>query len=87
MGAELFAGQSAQEKEWELPTSEKARGKARAVESPSPETDAVMAQQLQDYEGEAEQVRRGQDAATLVAVREAAGLLMQGQVEGLGAPS
>ena len=36
---------------------------------------------------EEEEARRGADAATLVVVREAAGPLMWGQVEGLEAPS
>ena len=39
MGAKLFAGQSSQEEERELPTSEKAWGKARTAELPPPEMD------------------------------------------------
>ena len=46
-----------------------------------------MARRLQVQEVEEEAARRGADAATLVVVREAAGPLMRGQVEGLGAPS
>ena len=42
---------------------------------------------LQEEEREKERVQRGQDAATLVVVREAAGPMMQGQVEGLVGPS
>ena len=88
MGAELFMGQNAQEGEQELPASKKARGKAHTVEAlPPPEMDADIAWWLQEEEREAKWVRWGQDAATLVVVREAAGLLMRGQVEGLvGAP-
>ena len=48
MGAKLFAGQNAQEEDQELPGSEKARGKAQTAESPPPEMDAEMAQQLQE---------------------------------------
>ena len=50
------------------------------------ETDEEMARCLQAQEEE-EEARRGQDAATLEVVREAAGPMMWGQVEGLGAPS
>ena len=46
-----------------------------------------MARRLQAQEMEAEAARRGADAATLAVVREAAGPLTRGQVEGLGAPS
>ena len=70
-----------------LPTSEKAWGKAPAVEPPPPEMDKEMVQWLQEEEDVAEGIWWGQDTATLVVVREAAGLLMQGQVEGLGGPS
>ena len=45
-----------------------------------------MARRLQAQEVEAEAARRGADAATLAVVREAAGPLTRGQVEGLGAP-
>ena len=54
---------------------------------PPPETDEEMAQYLQAREEEEEEVRRGADAATLAVVREAAGPMMRGQVEGLEAPS
>ena len=53
--------------------------------TPPLETDEEMARCLQVQEDE--EVRRGQDAATLAVVREAAGPMTQGQVEGLGAPS
>ena len=46
-----------------------------------------MARHLQAQEEEKEEARRGADAATLAVVREAAGPLMRGQVEGLEAPS
>ena len=45
-----------------------------------------MAWRLHEEEREVERVQWGQDAATLVVVREAAGPLMQGQVEGLVGP-
>ena len=70
-----------------LPTSEKAQGKAPAVELPPPETDKELVQRLQDEEVGAERMQRGQEAATLAVVREATGLLTWGQVEGLGRPS
>ena len=55
---------------------------------PPPETDEEMARRLQaQEEEEEEEARRGADAATLAVVREAAGPLTQGQVEGLEAPS
>ena len=54
--------------------------------TPPPETDEEMAQHLQAQEKEEEE-RRGQDAATLEVVKEAAGPMMRGQIEGLGAPS
>ena len=54
---------------------------------PPPETDEEMARCLQVQEEEEEEARRGQDAATLEVVREAAGPMTWGQVEGLGAPS
>ena len=82
----LFLGEGAQEEGWEAPTSEKAQGKAPAVELPPPETDEEMAQCLQEEEKEVEQAQRGQDTATLVVVREAAGPLTWGQVEGLIGP-
>ena len=59
---------------------------ARRVGDPPPEMDEEMARRLQAQEEE-EEARRGQDAATLAVVREAAGPMMRGQVEGLGAPS
>ena len=80
-------GQSAQEVGRGLPTSEKARGKAPIVKPPPLETDEELAWWLQDEEVAVEQMQWGQDAATLAVVREAAGPLMQGQVEGLGRPS
>ena len=54
---------------------------------PPPETDEEMARRLQAQEEEEEEARREADAATLAVVREAAGPLMRGQVEGLEAPS
>ena len=88
MGPIMLPGQGTQEERWEAPTSEKAQGKEHTLEaSPPPETDEVMTWCLQWEEQEEEQVQRGQDAATLAVVREAAGPLMQGQVEGLKAPS
>ena len=83
----LWLGQYAQAEEWELPASEKAWGKAWAVESQPLEMDAEMAWWLQEEEREAEWVRKGQDAATLAVVKEAAGPLTWGQVEGLAGPS
>ena len=53
---------------------------------PPPETDEEMTRHLQAQEEEEEEARRGQDAATLAVVREAAGPMTWGQVEGLGAP-
>ena len=55
--------------------------------TPPPETDEEMARRLQAQEVEEEEARRGADAATLAVVREAAGPMMRGQVEGLEAPS
>ena len=49
--------------------------------------DEEMAWCLQAQEEEEEEARRGQDAATLAVVREAAGPMMWGQVEGLEVPS
>ena len=46
-----------------------------------------MARRLQVQEVEEEEARRGADAATLAVVREAAGPLKRGQVEGLEDPS
>ena len=46
-----------------------------------------MARCLQAQEEEEEEVRRGQDAATLAVVRKAAGPMMRDQVKGLEAPS
>ena len=53
---------------------------------PPLEMDKEMAQRLQVQEEE-EEARRGQDAATLAVVREAAGPMRRGQMEGLEAPS
>ena len=78
----LFLGKGAWEEGREAPASEKAQGKSPAVEPPPPEMDVEMAWHLQREEEEVEWARRGQDAATLAVVREAAGPLMQGQVEG-----
>ena len=75
------------EEGWEVPASRKAWGNAPAVEPPPLETDEELAWWLQDEEVAVEQMQWGQDAATLAVVREAAGPLMQGQVEGLGRPS
>ena len=83
----MFSGQAAQEEGWEAPASEKALGKAHAVEALLLETDEAMARHLQWEEQEVEQAQRGQDAATLVVVREATASLMWGKVEGLGWPS
>ena len=79
-------GQDAQEEGREAPISEKARGKAPAVELLPPETDEELVWCLQQEEYAAEEARWGQDAATLAVVREAAGPLMWGQLEGLGGP-
>ena len=46
-----------------------------------------MVWHLQQEEQEAERAQRGQDAATLKVVREAAGLLTWGQVEAWLGPS
>ena len=46
-----------------------------------------MARRLQAQEEEEEEARRGADATTLAVVREAAGPMTRGQVEGLEAPS
>ena len=54
--------------------------------TPPPETGEEMARRLQAQEVKEEEARRGADAATLAVVREAAGPLTQGQVEGLEAP-
>ena len=80
-------GQDAREAVQEAPISEKARGKVPAVEPPPLEMDEELAQHLQREEYVAEEAKRGQDAATLVVVREATGPLMQGQLEGLWGPS
>ena len=69
-----------------LPAQRPREGTHCGVTAP-PETDVEMARRLQEEKREAEQVWRGQDADTLAVVREAAGPLMWGQVEGLGAPS
>ena len=71
-------GQGAQKAGQELPISAKAQEMALAVE---------LARQLQWEEIAVEEVQHGQDAATLAVVREAAGLLIRGQLEGLGGPS
>ena len=71
-----------------MPANKKAQGKERAVQAmPAPETDEVLACCFQRQEEEEEQAGRGQDAATLEVVREATGLMIWRQVEGLGAPS
>ena len=57
------------------------------MEPPPLEMGVEMAWRLQWEEEEMERARRGQEAATMVVVREAAGSLMWGQVEGLGEPS
>ena len=88
MGPSMTLGEKAQEERREAPTRRMARGKEHAVQvMPPPETDEEMARLLQAQEVEEEEARRGVDAATLVVVREAAGPMMWGQVEGLGAPS
>ena len=88
MGPGLLSGQGTQEERREAPTSERARGKVRAVEvPPPPEMDGEMVQWLQWQEQEVERAQRGQDTATLEVVREAAGMLMWGQVQGLVGPS
>ena len=83
----LLSGQGAQEEGREAPASMKAQGKVPTVEPPPPETDVEMVWQLQREEKKAERAWRGQDTATLVVVREAAGPMTWGQVEGLEAPS
>ena len=86
MGPSMTMGEEAQKRR-EVPTRS-ARGKEHAVQVTSPpKTDEEMARCLQAQEEEEEEARRGQDAATLEVVREAAGPMMRGQVEGLGAPS
>ena len=82
-----FSGQGAWEAGQGLPTSEKAWGKALAVEPPPPVMDKELLRWLQEEEDAVEWMRWGQDAATLAVVREAAGLLMWGQLEGLVGPS
>ena len=57
------------------------------MELPPLEMDEEIAWCPQREEEEVERVRRGQDAASLAVVREAAGPLTQGQVEGLVRPS
>ena len=48
VGPVMLPGQGAQEERWEVPTSEKAWGKERAVRAlPPPETDEAMAWHLQ----------------------------------------
>ena len=87
MGAMMLPGQGAQEERWEVPASRRAWGKEHAMQvTPPPEMDEEMARRLQAQEEE-EEARRGQDAAALAVVREAAGPMTQGQVEGLEAPS
>ena len=83
----LFLGEGAREEGRRPSASEKAPGKVPAVEPPPPEMDVEMVQHLQWEEEEAEWERRGQDAATLAAVREATGPLTWGQVEGLAGTS
>ena len=88
MGPLMPLGEEAQEERREAPTSRSARGKEHAVQAMPPlKTDEEMVRHLQAQEEEEEEVSRGQDAATLVVVREAAGPMMRGQVEGLEAPS
>ena len=86
MGPLMTLGEEAQEKQ-EAPTRS-GQGKERAVQATRPpETDEEMARCLQAQEEEEEEARRGADAATLAVVREAAGPITWGQVEGLEAPS
>ena len=88
VGPSMPLGEDAQEERRKAPASRRTRGKERAVQAtPPPDMDEEMARCLQVQEEEEEEVRRGQDAATLAVVREAAGPMMRGQVEGLGAPS
>ena len=78
MGPWMPLGEEAQERR-EVPASRSARGKERAVQAmPPPETDEEMARCLQAQEEEEEEARRGQDAATLEVVREAAGPMTWG---------
>ena len=60
---------------------------APTVELLPPEMDEKLVQWLQDEDIVAERAQRGQDAATLVVVREAACPLTQSQVERLVRPS
>ena len=83
----LFSGEGAREEGWGPSTGEKAQWKACTVEAPPSEIDKEMVRHLPQEEQEAKRAQRGQDAATLVVVREAAGLLTWGQVEGLAGPS
>ena len=88
VGPSITLGEEAQEERWEAPASRSARGKEHAIQAmPPPKTDEEMVRHLQAQEEEEEEARRGQDAATLEVVREAAGPMMWGQVEGLGVPS
>ena len=68
------------------PASAKAWGKALTVEPPLPEMDEELPWWLQQEEV-VEEAWLGQDTTTLKVVREAASLLMWGQLEGLEGPS
>ena len=88
VGPSMLLGKDAQEERREAPASRRTRGKECAMQAmPPPETDEEMVWCLQALEEEEEEVRKGQDAATLTVVREAAGPMTWGQVEGLEAPS
>ena len=85
MGPSMTLGKEAQERQ-EAP-ARSARGKERTIQAkPLLETDEEMAWRLQAQEEEEEEARRGADAATLAVVREAAGPMTWGQLEGLEAP-
>ena len=80
-----FSGQGAWEARQGPPTSKKAWGKVPAVEPPPPEADEKLTRQLQEEEEDAaEWMQRGQNAATLVVMREAAGPTNVGPSGGLG---
>ena len=87
VGLKFWHMEDAPEEGQEAPISEQAEGKAPTVELPPPEIDEELVQRLQWEVYVADEVRHGQDAATLVVVREAASPLMWGQLEGLGEAS
>ena len=78
VGPSMPLGEEAQEERREVPASRRAWGKEHAMQvTPPLEMDEEMARHLQAQEEE-EEARRGQDAAALAVVREAAGPMMRG---------